>query len=364
MKIFHLVYSLCSGGAERFVVSLSNQLTEMGHNVTVCMLLSDKNDSYVFNRQFLDSRVKFHSMGYSQGFSFKKVAEVEKYIVSQQPDIVHCHLNVVPYIFRLAITLRNIRFIHTLHSVAENASGKKWQKSINRFFYKHGYITPVTISEKCRQSYINYYGLPSPASIDNGCEVPRKSIRFDEVVFEVESYKNNQNTPVFIHVARFHELKNQKLLIDAFNELHRKGVDFVLLVIGDGFEYGPGAELKGRACEKIHFLGLKNNVADYLYCSDAFCLTSIYEGLPISLLEAMACGVVPVCTRVGGVPDVITDGKTGYLCDTLDTDAYARTLRRSLSDDISKERLIDLFMESYSMRQCADNYIRLCQDEE
>ena len=80
MKIIQLIYSLCSGGAERFVVSLSNQLTEMGHDVTVCMLLSDQNDSYVFNRQFLDSRVKFHSMGYLPGFSLKKVIDVEKYI--------------------------------------------------------------------------------------------------------------------------------------------------------------------------------------------------------------------------------------------------------------------------------------------
>ena len=358
MKIIQLIYSLCSGGAERFVVSLSNQLTEMGHDVTVCMLLSDQNDSYVFNRQFLDSHVRFHSMGYLPGFSLSKVTDVEKYLLLQQPDVVHCHLNVVPYIFRLAIAQKNIKFIHTLHNVAENASGKKWQKSINRFFYKHGYITPVTISEKCRQSYVNYYGLPSPVSIDNGCEVPRKSIRFDEVVAEVESYKNNQDTPVFIHVARFHEQKNQKLMIDAFNELYRKEVDFVLLVIGDGFDRGAGAELKGRACEKIHFLGLKNNVADYLYCSDAFCLTSIYEGLPISLLEAMACGVIPICTSVGGVPDVISDGESGYLSG-VGLDEYIETIGRYQDNMIPKEIIISEFDKCYSMEYCAQGYLSL-----
>ena len=358
MKIIQLIYSLCSGGAERFVVSLSNQLTEMGHDVTVCMLLSDQNDNYVFNRQFLDSRVRFHSMGYLPGFSLSKVTDVEKYLLSQQPDVVHCHLNVVPYIFRLAIAQKNIKFIHTLHNVAENASGKKWQKSINRFFYKHGYITPVTISEKCRQSYVNYYGLPSPVSIDNGCEVPRKSIRFDEVVAEVESYKNNQDTPVFIHVARFHEQKNQKLLIDAFNELYRKEVDFVLLVIGDGFDRGAGAELKGRACEKIHFLGLKNNVADYLYCSDAFCLTSLYEGLPISLLEAMACGVIPVCTQVGGIPDVIEDGETGFVSEA-DKEAYLAALERYLNEPMDKDAVINKYEKDYSMTSCALKYIEV-----
>lgn len=358
MKIIQLIYSLCSGGAERFVVSLSNQLTEMGHDVTVCMLLSDQNDSYVFNRQFLDSRVRFHSMGYLPGFSLKKVIDVEKYILSHQPDVVHCHLNVIPYVFRLAITQRDIRFIHTLHNVAENASGKKWQKFINRFFYKHRYITPITISARCRQSYRDYYGLPSPVSIDNGCEVPRKSIRFDEVVSEVESYKDNPNSPVFIHVARFHEQKNQNLLIDAFNELDRKGEDFVLLVIGDGFHQGPGAELKRRACAKIHFLGLKNNVADYLYCSDAFCLTSIYEGLPISLLEAMACGVVPICTNVGGIPDVVSDGCTGYLAELQIAD-YCRAIELFMKYRLNPKWVVEHFVTYFSMDNCAQKYIQV-----
>lgn len=358
MKIIQLIYSLCSGGAERFVVSLSNQLAEMGHDVTICMLLSDKNTSYIFNCQFMNSHVKFHSMGFMPGFSLKKVTDVEKYILSQQPDVVHCHLNVIPYVFRLAITQKNIRFIHTLHNIAENASGKKLQKPLNRFFYKNGYITPVTISEKCRQSYMHYYGLPSPVSIDNGCEMPRKSIKFDAVTAEVESYKNNKTSPVFIHVARFHEQKNQKLLIDVFNELDRKGQDFVLLVIGDGFDHGLGAELKGQACGKIHFLGLKNNVADYLCCSDAFCLTSIYEGLPISLLEAMACGVIPVCTQVGGIPDVIEDGETGFVSEA-DKEAYLAALERYLNEPMDKDAVINKYEKDYSMTSCALKYIEV-----
>lgn len=356
MKIIQLIYSLCSGGAERFVVSLSNQLVKMGHDVTICMLLSDENEGYMFNRQFANSSVKCRSMGFQSGFSLKKVRDVENYILSERPDVVHCHLNVIPYVFRLALKNHDIKFVHTLHSVAENAAGKKWQKPLNRFFYKRGYICPVTISEKCRLSYIRYYGLTSPVSIDNGCEVPCRTIRFDEVVSEVESYKNNQDTPVFIHVARYHEQKNQKLLIEAFNELDRKGKDFSLLVIGDGFSQGPGAELKSQACDKIHFLGLKNNVADYLYCSDAFCLTSIYEGLPISLLEAMACGVVPICTRTGGIPDVVADGKNGYLSD-VSLNAYMSALERYLNEAGGLEDLVKYFESRFSMSSCAAKYM-------
>lgn len=355
MKIIQLIYSLCSGGAERFVVSLSNQLAEMGHDVTVCMLLSSGNDKYIFNRQFMRPDVHFHSMGFEPGFSLRKVRALEQYVLSVNPDVVHCHLNVIPYVFRLSLISRDIRFVHTLHSVAENASGKDWQRVINRFFYSKGYIVPVTISEQCQLSYMKFYDLPAPARIDNGCEKPCRTALFETVRSEVSSYKRDDATPVFIHVARYHEQKNQSMLIDAFNELDRRGSDFVLLVLGDGFDQGVGAGLKTRACEKIHFLGLKNNIADYLFCSDAFCLTSIYEGLPISLLEAMACGVIPICTNVGGMPDVVRDGVNGYLSE-VSIRAYIDCVERYKSGQVTALDAMDSFNERFSMRNCAAAY--------
>lgn len=358
MKIIQLIYSLCSGGAERFVVSLSNQLAEMGHDVTVCMLLSSGNDKYIFNRQFMRPDVHFHSMGFEPGLSLRKVRALEQYVLSVNPDVVHCHLNVIPYVFRLSLISRDIRFVHTLHSVAENASGKDWQRVINRFFYSKGYIVPVTISEQCQLSYMKFYDLPAPARIDNGCEKPCRTALFETVRSEVSSYKRDDATPVFIHVARYHEQKNQSMLIDAFNELDRRGSDFVLLVLGDGFDQGAGAGLKTRACEKIHFLGLKNNVADYLYCSNAFCLTSIFEGLPISLLEAMACGVIPICTNIGGVPDVVQDGRNGYLSDVTDKD-YVESVERYERGKVTAHDVKTSFNERFSMINCAAAYLNI-----
>lgn len=357
MKIIQLIYSLSSGGAERFVVSLSNQLVELGHEVTICMLLSD-DERTAFNMQFANPKVRIHTMRFKSGFTFKKVKCVEQFIIAEMPDVVHCHLNVIPYIFRLSLRFSNICFVHTLHSVAENASGKKYQKLINRFFYSRGLVIPVTISKQCQYSFVDYYNLPAPVIIDNGCDKPSKTSLFKQVCLEVDSYKSDPSSPVFIHVARYHEQKNQIMLIEAFNELDSRGEDFILLVLGDGFTQGEGAELKAKACEKIHFLGLKNNVADYLYCSDAFCLTSIYEGLPISLLEAIACGVVPICTNVGGIADVIEDGKIGFLSQVISVDSYVSTLLKFLTsqENVSRETLISKFNNEYSMELCAKNY--------
>lgn len=77
MKIIQIIYSLCSGGAEKFVVDLSGQLAEMGHDVILCMLRDDKKTRLVFNRQFLNTKVRLHSMGFDRGFSLGKCREVE-----------------------------------------------------------------------------------------------------------------------------------------------------------------------------------------------------------------------------------------------------------------------------------------------
>jgi glycosyltransferase involved in cell wall biosynthesis len=364
MKIIQLIYSLSSGGAERFVVDLSNRLADMGHEVHLCMLRDGREPGAMFNARFLDTRVKLHCLGLDRGFSVAKCMRVERFIKSVDPDVVHCHLNVVPYIFRLALFSKRIRFVHTLHNVAEKCVGLKAQYRINRYFYSRDIIRPVTISRRCQISYADFYGLDNAPVIDNGCSDVVESASFELVRSEVSSYKKGPNTPVFVHVARFHPQKNQQLLIDAFNALNGENIDFTLLIIGAHYDESEGIELQRTACGKIHFLGEKSNVGDYLLCSNAFCLTSRYEGLPISLLEALSCGLTPVCTTVGGIPDVIEEGTTGYLSEDLTVDGYVSAVKNYLKTPIDPKILKNLFAQKYSMKTCAEKYVEQYESRE
>lgn len=354
MKILQLIYSLSSGGAEKFVVNLSNELAKKGHKVLVCILLSEKDDSNVFNKKFLDPEVGFHSMQFARGFSLVKVFKLSKYILANNPDVVHCHLNVIPYVFPLSILRHRIKFIHTIHNVADKAVGLRSQRKINRWFYLH-YITPVAISEKCKESFESFYNLRSVIKINNGCPPVEKTSLYSDVKGEILDMQKDAIR--FIHVARFAEQKNQKLLVDAFNKLDALGYDFHLNVIGRGFfDSKEGRELMADACDRIHFLGEKTNVSDYLFCSNAFCLTSNYEGLPISLIEAMSCGLPAIATSVGGVPDVIEDGTNGYLCDNLSVGAYVGAVIKYINEPIAKEKVIAVYNKSFSIRRCAVDY--------
>lgn len=358
MKILQLIYSLSSGGAEKFVVNLSNELVAMGHEVCVC-ILRKANEINTFNRQFLDDRIFFAALEIPEGFSLRKVRKVEEFLDGFNPDVVHCHLNVIPYVFRYSLMHRGVRFVYTLHSVAQYASGATCQKPFNRFFFRNGFIQPVTISGLCDESYHSYYGMDNAVQIDNGAPSISPSDEYQKVRREVSVLCRGERLPVFIHVARFHHLKNQSLLVDAFNELDSDGYDFRLLIIGNGYTSDDGLLLQKRACRKIVFLGEKTNVGDYLLCSDVFCLSSRYEGLPISLLEAMSCGLIPVCTAVGGIPDVIKDGVNGYLDRGMSVKSYCDVLRKCLERPIPADVVKASYNRNFSMETCAKKYIEI-----
>jgi glycosyltransferase involved in cell wall biosynthesis len=134
-----------------------------------------------------------------------------------------------------------------------------------------------------------------------------------------------------------------------------------LLIIGTGFDSELGRELRNLACGNIIFLGEKHNVSDYLLNSDAFCLSSVREGMPISLIEAFACGCIPICTPVGGLRNMIENGKTGYLSKSIAEDDYYLSILSYLGnkEQIKKLDLIQYYHTRFSIEQCVNKYLSL-----
>lgn len=142
-------------------------------------------------------------------------------------------------------------------------------------------------------------------------------------------------TPVVIQVARFHPVKDHGTALRALARLRESIPEAVLLLVGDGEGRG---ELEGLAeemglDESVRFLGVREDIADLLGASDVFLLTSVSEGVSLTLLEASAAGLPIVATRVGGNPEVVEHGVTGLLADAADSTALACRLRQLLEDD-------------------------------
>ena len=142
-----------------------------------------------------------------------------------------------------------------------------------------------------------------------------------------------------VYVGRVTADKGIPELLEAVRELRKLGIPLRLLLVGPiGGDVRRTLELQ-RPGDGIRVLGEVSNPWRYLAAGDVFVLASTREGLPLSLLEAMACGLPVVSTRVGGTPEVVEDGVTGLLVPPGDSGAFAEALRRILSNPEEARRM-------------------------
>jgi L-malate glycosyltransferase len=139
---------------------------------------------------------------------------------------------------------------------------------------------------------------------------------------------------ILVHLSNFRPVKRITDTIEIFDRV-RKQIPAKLLLIGDGPDRSRAeflATQKGLH-DDVLFLGKQDQIRDKLGLADIMLLPSELESFGLAALEAMACEVVPIVTRVGGLPEVVEDGKTGFLAEVGDVDTMARYAVDLLNDD-------------------------------
>lgn len=359
MKILYIIPALSSGGAERFVTDLTNELSKYDDCQITIMTLKTESKENSFYKNELSEKVTYKNLGIEK-IKVKDLFKIYQAIKKEQPDIVHYHLANTVYILLLTILLyRKPKYVETIHSDIKAIVGiTKRDKWIKAFCYKYGLVNVCTITPSNGVAFKEYYHRDCTAMIVNARKATAPSKLFDDRKKEIEKYKKDDKTLIFTHIGRFTRAKNHKMLITAFNNFIRRGNDAILLIIGKGFDTPRGKIYQAHACENIHFLGERHDVQDYLMNSDGFCLSSIFEGMPITLIEAFACGCIPISTPVCGAIDFIENGKTGFLSKDYSKESYLEALEDFAHHYqlINKDDLTRLFHEYFSMEVCANKY--------
>ncbi|HMI57260.1 MAG TPA: glycosyltransferase [Gemmatimonadaceae bacterium] len=169
---------------------------------------------------------------------------------------------------------------------------------------------------------------------------------------------------LIVSVGNLYPVKGHAVLIDALAKLRdRRG--WRVAIAGRG-EEEPRLRAQAAAAgigDRVHLLGFRDDIADILAAGDLFTMPSLSEGLPLALVEAMSFGLPVVVTRVGGVPEVVTDGVEGFLVPPSDPGALAAALG-ALLDDASRRRQMGeaartRALRDYALSTMADRYERL-----
>jgi len=356
MKIVEIIPALASGGAERFVVDLCNEVSKT-NDVTLVVLHKIEGEKAFYVNQ-LSNRVKVISLGKRYGVDFYMLWRVYKCTRDIRPDIVHTHVRAIVYSLLLVFT--NVHWFHTIHSEASKEAGGFVSRAVRQILFRTKRTIPITISSESYRSFVAFYGMDT-FQINNGRDIPETIVISDSVKQEFERYRKNCKTRVIVQLAHISKVKRPDLLARVAHRLYDEGYDFSILFIGRETPYVE--KVKKVMPDNCFLLGEKENPLEYLCEAGAYCLCSDYEGLPMSLIEALGVGAIPICTPVGGISDVIRSGVNGILSDSILEESFYHAVKKYLemTDDeitVMSEKAKESY-SLYSMKECAARYVDL-----
>ena len=254
-------------------------------------------------------------------------------------DLLHCHY-AIPHATSAWIakemlrpTRPDIRVLTTLHGTDITIVGQ--DPSFRP-------ITKFSIEKSDGLTAVSRY-LQTETLTTFGCTACRIEVIpnfVDPDVYDRSRYTSildeqlDSNTRVLMHISNFRPVKRVKDIVRVFARVAAE-MPAVLIMVGDGPDR-IDAEAEARELglhEKVFFLGKIDAVAPLLAGADLFLLPSASESFGLSALEALACGVPVIGSNVGGLPEVVRNGETGYLCPVGDVDAMSRAALEILRDE-------------------------------
>lgn len=362
MNILELNFHLGGGGASRFMLDLSNHYAlDKNNNVTLISVIDPRSsgNDFISFKDDLNANIKYISLNKRSGLSLSSIWNVYKQIRKAHPDVVHLHANIL-LILLPALFYRKAKYVHTIHTLVTRQYPGGFVKRVANWLYCKRYVVPVTISRECHESYQTCFRRQEDVLITNGRDILKTSEKLTEVKAELNNLGIKEDTPVFLHVSRHHPVKNHDRMFKTFYRLSREGIKYHLIVIGDHYDKYED-EFKNH--KQIHLIGPRTNIGDYMSFADFYVLTSDKEGLPLSLLEAMSMGVIPVCTPAGGIKDVLRNGENGFIAKEISDEAYYIAVKQALEqkNNISRQTIIQEYKDKYSMDVCAQHYLNVYQ---
>jgi sugar transferase (PEP-CTERM/EpsH1 system associated) len=337
LHVVHVVLSLDVGGLERNVVNQVREGHSLGQRVSVVCL--ERPGVLAPRVEELGGAVV--SLDKRPGIRPGLFDRLRRALRRWRPDVVHTHQ--IPTLFYTgpaARALGRVRVVHTEHglplfrdSVRARCVGRLSAAFCDRFF---------CLTEEMARA-VKRYRVARPRKvllIRNGIE-PENYTRPGDPAALRAALGIPEGAAVIGTVGRLAEIKQYDVLLRAFARVKRAAPDAHLVLVGDG-PLGPSLRqlaetlgINGYA----HFVGYQTNVSEYLHAMNCFVLPSRSEGTPQAVLEASVARVPVVATRVGGLPEVIDDGRTGILVPSGDEDALTREITRVIRDTELAARL-------------------------
>lgn len=358
IRVLQVTHDLGVGGLPRVVETLCRTIDPARYEVSVLCL----NDEGPLADTLRASGIPVHLLHRPvRGPDYRSSLRVAAFLRDGRFDVVHSH-NTQPLLDAAVGTLLAGRpvLVHTDHA---RDFPDRWRYMILEHLAAWRAFRVVGVSQHTTENLHRWERIPRRklVTIPNGIDerlfatpVDREAVR--------ASLGVPADVPVALFGSRLEAQKDVATLLEAFARLRPRHPTLQLVIAGEGSQRSA---LERRRDElglgaAVHFVGVRLDMPDLLRACDLFVLSSVWEGLPMVILEALAAGCPIVATAVGGVPSAVVDGTTGLLVPPGDPEALAGGIGRMLEDVTLRERCAAegrrVFAARFSARAMARQY--------
>lgn len=363
MKVLHVVYGLNIGGLERVLINCVNKLPRDVQHHIVCLTSFSKDFA-----DLLPSNTNLYSLNKGVGKDFSVYSKFFRLLKSISPDVLHTYnlaTNELQFFGWLArVPVR----IHAEHGRdIYDPEGKIFKYKLLRRCMSFFTSKVVAVSGELYMWLKNDVRL-----LEHKVVLIRNGIDTD---FYIPNEKKHEKF-VIGHIGRLSPIKNQSLLLDAYALACHTNKTFAeetrVIIVGSGESEKRLIELSKRnnTQHQISFEGAQLDVLKYYQSFDCYVMTSLAEGIPMTLLEAMSCGVAAAVTNVGGMPEVV-NRDVGFLLlsgNTLDvacklitlwqnkaaTKEMGRKARERIQAMFSEQSMVNKYQQLYGISNVRD----------
>ena len=337
------------GGAENLLLSILRKLdAEAFSSVVCCIGERGALGEQIMAMGFPLTELHLLNKGGADG---RIVTALVDLIQRERIDLVHSHLYHANFYGRLAARKAGVPAVASIHNTYTK---HKWHRQLANWYLARHTTAIIAGSEEIKQDVVRYDHVPEALVevIPNSVDLTRSHSSLSR-----EQARERLGVPegaiVLGTVGRLEEQKGHRYLIEAFSLLRQSGMDAYLLLVGDGRE---AQALKGLSAslgleQRVKFLGTRSDLGDLFRAMNLFVMPSLWEGLSLAMLSAMAAGIPVVATSVGGVRQVLGDDEYGFTVPSGDATALASRIQACLGTPDEMAR-----MGEKGRRQIYENY--------
>lgn len=364
MRVLQLISSAGMYGAEHVVLTLAGGLTSLGHECTVGVFENLHCPNLEIAERAKDLRLPVVQILCKRRWDPRMIARVCKIVQMRKIDVVHAHGFKADVYCYAALRSTSIPIVSTCHNWIENGLALSLYGVLDRFVLR--YFDAVAAVSPAVSLILRRSGVADAKIrlIDNGVDLSR----FENAWPKLRAELGIGNASVIGFVGRLSPEKGLKHLLWAASSIFHEHRDATLVLVGDGPERGALQKLALELgiSHRTHFIGQRSDMPEIYASFDVLVLPSLTEGLPLTLLEALASRRAVIASSVGAVPNVVAHATTGLLVRPGDVNGLSTSIKRLLHDTALRTRLgqegYALVTRRYSSTAMTREYLAVYQE--